>query len=100
MILFDLDGTLVDSRPGIESSVRAAAARAGVPGPSGEQVGDFTCRAMGTVSQPALRHDRAADARTHRHEQHRIAPAGGPGPQFAHRHGTNVVVDRDRKSGA
>jgi len=34
-ILFDLDGTLLDSLPGIESSVRAAFASQGLPVPSG-----------------------------------------------------------------
>jgi phosphoglycolate phosphatase len=38
MVLFDLDGTLVDSRPGIESSVLAAAARTGVPTPTEAQL--------------------------------------------------------------
>jgi phosphoglycolate phosphatase len=38
MVLFDLDGTLVDSRPGIASSLRAAARRAGAPAPTDEQV--------------------------------------------------------------
>lgn len=38
MVLLDLDGTLVDSRPGIESSVRTAAERAGAPAPTAAQV--------------------------------------------------------------
>jgi phosphoglycolate phosphatase len=37
-VLLDLDGTLVDSTPGIASSVRAAAAAVGLPEPTGEQV--------------------------------------------------------------
>ena len=38
LVLFDLDGTLVDSTPGIWSSVRAAAAELGLPEPTPEQL--------------------------------------------------------------
>ena len=38
LVLFDLDGTLVDSTPGIRSSVRAAAAALGLPEPAPEQL--------------------------------------------------------------
>ena len=38
LVLFDLDGTLVDSSPGIWSSVRWAAAELGLPEPSPEQL--------------------------------------------------------------
>jgi phosphoglycolate phosphatase len=38
LILFDLDGTLVDSGPGIRASVRHAAAAVGVPEPTPEQL--------------------------------------------------------------
>jgi phosphoglycolate phosphatase len=38
LVLFDLDGTLVDSTPGIFSSVRFAAAELGLPEPDGEQL--------------------------------------------------------------
>ena len=38
LVLFDLDGTLVDSTPGIRSSVRAAAAALGLPEPTPEQL--------------------------------------------------------------
>jgi phosphoglycolate phosphatase len=38
LVLFDLDGTLVDSTPGIRSSVRAAAATLGLPEPTPEQL--------------------------------------------------------------
>ncbi|SOE00668.1 HAD hydrolase-like protein [Blastococcus haudaquaticus] len=38
LVLFDLDGTLVDSAPGIFSSVRHAAAALGLPGPTPEQL--------------------------------------------------------------
>jgi phosphoglycolate phosphatase len=38
LVLFDLDGTLVDSSPGIASSVRLAAAELGLPEPSAQQV--------------------------------------------------------------
>jgi phosphoglycolate phosphatase len=38
LILFDLDGTLVDSTPGIWASVRAAAAELGLPEPTREQL--------------------------------------------------------------
>ncbi|MGY1600756.1 HAD hydrolase-like protein [Geodermatophilus sp. SYSU D00815] len=37
-MLFDLDGTLVDSTPGIWASVRVAAARLGLPAPTAEQL--------------------------------------------------------------
>jgi phosphoglycolate phosphatase len=38
LILFDLDGTLVDSGPGIRASVRHAAAAVGIPEPTPEQL--------------------------------------------------------------
>ena len=38
LVLFDLDGTLVDSGPGIRASVRHAAAAVGVPEPTPEQL--------------------------------------------------------------
>jgi phosphoglycolate phosphatase len=38
LVLFDLDGTLVDSSPGIHASVRVAAAELGLPAPTGEQL--------------------------------------------------------------
>jgi len=38
VILFDLDGTLVDSTPGIWASVRVAAAELGLPEPTPEQL--------------------------------------------------------------
>jgi phosphoglycolate phosphatase len=38
LILFDLDGTLVDSGPGIRASVRHAAAMVGLPEPTTEQL--------------------------------------------------------------
>nr|WP_246324387.1 HAD hydrolase-like protein [Petropleomorpha daqingensis] len=38
MVLFDLDGTLVDSTPGIWASVRVAAAALGLPAPTPEQL--------------------------------------------------------------
>jgi phosphoglycolate phosphatase len=38
LVLFDLDGTLVDSTPGIFASVRVAAADLGLPEPSPEQL--------------------------------------------------------------
>jgi phosphoglycolate phosphatase len=38
LVLFDLDGTLVDSTPGIWASVRAAAAALGLPGPTPAQL--------------------------------------------------------------
>src|SRR3712207_7103696 len=38
LVLFDLDGTLVDSSPGIWASVRWAAAELGLPEPSPEQL--------------------------------------------------------------
>jgi len=37
-VLFDLDGTLVDSTPGIWASVRVAAAALGLPAPTAEQL--------------------------------------------------------------
>ncbi len=37
-MLFDLDGTLVDSTPGIWTSIRAAAAELGLPEPTGAQL--------------------------------------------------------------
>lgn len=38
LILFDLDGTLVDSAPGIHAGVRVAAAELGLPEPTPEQL--------------------------------------------------------------
>ncbi|MGY1739295.1 MULTISPECIES: HAD hydrolase-like protein [unclassified Blastococcus] len=38
LVLFDLDGTLVDSTPGIWASVRVAAAALGLPEPTGAQL--------------------------------------------------------------
>jgi phosphoglycolate phosphatase len=38
LVLFDLDGTLVDSSPGIYSSVRSAAAELGLPAPTPQQL--------------------------------------------------------------
>jgi phosphoglycolate phosphatase len=38
LVLFDLDGTLVDSSPGIHASVRSAAAELGLPDPTPEQL--------------------------------------------------------------
>lgn len=38
LVLVDLDGTLVDSAPGIWSSVRAAVAALGLPEPSAEEL--------------------------------------------------------------
>lgn len=38
LVLFDLDGTLVDSGPGIRASVRHAARRTGLPAPTDEQL--------------------------------------------------------------
>jgi phosphoglycolate phosphatase len=38
LVLFDLDGTLVDSSPGIHASVRFAAAELGLPEPTPEQL--------------------------------------------------------------
>jgi phosphoglycolate phosphatase len=38
LVLFDLDGTLVDSSPGIHASVRSAAAELGLPEPTPEQL--------------------------------------------------------------
>ncbi len=38
LVLFDLDGTLVDSSPGIHASIRAAAAALGLPEPTAEQL--------------------------------------------------------------
>jgi phosphoglycolate phosphatase-like HAD superfamily hydrolase len=38
LVLFDLDGTLVDSSPGIHASVRSAAAELGLPEPSAAQL--------------------------------------------------------------
>jgi len=38
LVLFDLDGTLVDSTPGIWASVRVAAAALGLPAPTAEQL--------------------------------------------------------------
>jgi beta-phosphoglucomutase-like phosphatase (HAD superfamily) len=37
-VLFDLDGTLVDSSPGIHASVRSAAAELGLPEPTAAQL--------------------------------------------------------------
>jgi phosphoglycolate phosphatase len=39
LVLFDLDGTLVDSTPGIWASVRVAAAALGLPEPTAAQLG-------------------------------------------------------------
>jgi len=41
LVLFDLDGTLVDSTPGIWASVRVAAAQVGLPEPTPEQLRDM-----------------------------------------------------------
>ena len=41
LVLFDLDGTLVDSTPGIAASVRAAAAELGLPDPTPAQLRDM-----------------------------------------------------------
>ncbi|MBM7807153.1 phosphoglycolate phosphatase [Geodermatophilus bullaregiensis] len=41
LVLFDLDGTLVDSTPGIAASVRAAAAELGLPEPTPAQLRDM-----------------------------------------------------------
>ena len=41
LVLFDLDGTLVDSTPGIWASVRVAAAELGLPEPTPEQLRDM-----------------------------------------------------------
>jgi len=41
LVLFDLDGTLVDSTPGIWASVRFAAAQLGLPEPTPEQLRDM-----------------------------------------------------------
>jgi phosphoglycolate phosphatase len=41
LVLFDLDGTLVDSTPGIWASVRFAAAQIGLPEPTPEQLRDM-----------------------------------------------------------
>ena len=41
LVLFDLDGTLVDSSPGIWASVRAAAAELGLPAPTPAQLRDM-----------------------------------------------------------
>ncbi|MGY2127121.1 HAD hydrolase-like protein [Blastococcus sp. SYSU DS0617] len=41
LVLFDLDGTLVDSSPGISSSVRHAAAALGLPEPTPDQLRDM-----------------------------------------------------------
>ena len=38
LVLFDLDGTLVDSAPGIHASIRVAAADLGLPQPTGSQL--------------------------------------------------------------
>ncbi len=38
LTLFDLDGTLVDSAPGIHASIRVAAAELGLPEPTAEQL--------------------------------------------------------------
>jgi phosphoglycolate phosphatase len=38
LVLFDLDGTLVDSAPGIWASVRAAAGDLGLPPPTPAQL--------------------------------------------------------------
>ena len=38
LVLFDLDGTLVDSTPGIWASIRVAAAQLGLPQPTPEQL--------------------------------------------------------------
>ncbi|HEY2193107.1 MAG TPA: HAD hydrolase-like protein [Actinomycetospora sp.] len=38
LVLFDLDGTLVDSGPGIQTSVRHAAGAVGIPEPTPEQL--------------------------------------------------------------
>jgi phosphoglycolate phosphatase len=38
LVLFDLDGTLVDSSPGIHASVRSAAAELGLPAPTPQQL--------------------------------------------------------------
>ncbi|HEY2223100.1 HAD hydrolase-like protein [Actinomycetospora sp.] len=38
LVLFDLDGTLVDSGPGIRASIRHAAAAVGIPEPTPEQL--------------------------------------------------------------
>ncbi len=37
-VLFDLDGTLVDSSPGIHAAVRVAAAELGLPEPTADQL--------------------------------------------------------------
>ncbi|SDC42777.1 phosphoglycolate phosphatase [Geodermatophilus telluris] len=41
LVLFDLDGTLVDSTPGIAASVRVAAAAVGLPEPTPAQLRDL-----------------------------------------------------------
>ncbi|MGY1685520.1 HAD hydrolase-like protein [Geodermatophilus sp. SYSU D00867] len=41
LVLFDLDGTLVDSTPGIAASVRVAAAELGLPEPTPAQLRDM-----------------------------------------------------------
>ncbi|SFP17352.1 phosphoglycolate phosphatase [Geodermatophilus dictyosporus] len=41
LVLFDLDGTLVDSTPGIAASVRVAAAAVGLPEPTPAQLRDM-----------------------------------------------------------
>jgi phosphoglycolate phosphatase len=41
LVLFDLDGTLVDSTPGIWASIRVAAAELGLPEPTPEQLRDM-----------------------------------------------------------
>ncbi|MBA8794613.1 phosphoglycolate phosphatase [Friedmanniella endophytica] len=71
MVLFDLDGTLVDSAPGIHASVRFAAAALGLPAPTPTQLNAMVGPPLqegfvDVLGVPAARLDAAVDAyRTH-----------------------------------
>jgi phosphoglycolate phosphatase len=98
LVLFDLDGTLVDSAPGIHASVRAAAAALGLPAPTpaalramvGPPLQDGFALAFG-LAGPDL--DRAVAA----YRAYYVAGAMLDAPPYA---GVVALLDRLRSDGA
>jgi phosphoglycolate phosphatase len=98
LVLFDLDGTLVDSAPGILASVRAAAAALGLPAPTpaalrtmvGPPLQDGFALAFGLTGPDV---DRAVAA----YRAHYVAGAMLDAPPYA---GIVELLDRLRSDGA
>ena len=102
LVLFDLDGTLVDSAPGIWASVRAAAVELGLPEPTPAQLPRWSGRRCRTASPRAGRAAGATSAgrrrlpgalrRRRAARRHRVRRAPRPARRAAGADGATLAV--------